>query len=179
MSAEVSRIILRTAGTARQEIRELLVGLLAAELVAPSRCIWLVSPWLRDVALLDNRSAAFRGVGPGWARREVSLFDVLAELTRRGSELIVATRPGDGNDASLVALQRAVGDGPAAKRLRSELRPQLHAKGLVGDDYCLSGSMNFTRNGIEHLDEMVTYTTDPEHVGALRIEFAQEYGGLA
>jgi len=87
------------------------------------------------------------------------------------------TRPGDGNERALERLQRLVGAGPLAARLRTETRPALHAKGLLSDDYCLSGSMNFTRNGIENLDEMVTYTTNPETVGALRLEFDQEYGG--
>ena len=176
MSQSSLRIILRTSNSAREEIKELLSGLLAAELVAPSRQIWLVSPWLGDVDLLDNRSAAFRGVGPGWGRREVRLLDVLGELVTRGSKLVVATRPGEGVDRAQEALRRAVGTGPAAARLRFEIRPQLHAKGLLGDDYCVSGSMNFTKNGIENLEEMVTYTTDPAQVGALRLEFGREYG---
>lgn len=179
MTSGATRIILRTATSARHEIRELLAGLLAAELVAPSKHVWLVSPWLRDIAMLDNRSAAYRGIGPGWGQREVSLFDVLAELTRRGSQLVVVTRPGEQNGRALQALRRVNGGGLAADRLKIETRAQLHAKGLLGDDYCLSGSMNFTRNGIVHLDELVTYTTDPEQVSALRIEFAQEYGGGA
>lgn len=177
MSEAGSRVILRTATTARLEIKELLSGVLAAELVAPSRCLWLVSPWVRDVELLDNRSAAFRGLGPGWGRKYVRLFEVVGELARRGAQVIVATRPADGVEGSLTSLRRAVGDGPAASRLHLLTRPNLHAKGLLGDDYCVSGSMNFTHNGVEHLDEMVTYTTEPAVVGALRIEFSREYGG--
>ena len=179
MSAVGSRVVFRTATAARTEIKELLVGVLAAELVAPSRRIWLVSPWLADIDLLDNRAAAFRGIGPGWGRRVIRLFDVLGELTRRGTDVIVATRPGAESDGTLAALRRAVGEGPAAARLHCETRAQLHTKGLLGDDYCISGSMNFTRNGIEHLDEVVTYLTDPAQVGALRIEFGQEYGGAS
>lgn len=177
MSRSETRVIFRTSGAAQHEIRELLASLLVAELISPSERLWLVSPWLRDVLLLDNRSAAFRGVGPGWARRELGLFDVLSELMRRGSKLTVVTRPGDGNERALADLVRIVGTRPAAERLRMDTRPDLHAKGLLGDDYCLSGSMNFTRNGIENLDEMVTYTTNPEQIGALRIEFDLEYGG--
>ena len=180
MSESASRVILRTGSAARHEIRDLLSGLLAAELLAPSRRIFLVSPWLSDIDLLDNRTAAFRGIGPGWARRELRLFDVLAELAKRGCELVVATRPPErGIDQVEASLRRALGDGPAAKRLHYETRPLLHTKGLLGDDYCLSGSMNFTRNGVDHLDEMVTYTTDPSQVGHLRLEFTQEYGGGA
>jgi phosphatidylserine/phosphatidylglycerophosphate/cardiolipin synthase-like enzyme len=179
VSSGDTRVILRTSGAAQHEIRELLASLLAGELISPSERLWLVSPWLRDIRLLDNRSAAFRGVGPGWARRELGLFDVLSELAWRGSKLTVVTRPETGNERALDSLRRIVGTGLAAARLHIDTRPDLHAKGLLGDDYCLSGSMNFTRNGIENLDEMVTYTTNVEQVGALRIEFEQEYGGVA
>jgi phosphatidylserine/phosphatidylglycerophosphate/cardiolipin synthase-like enzyme len=179
MSGIASRVVIRTATAARTEIKELLAGVLAAELVAPSRRIWLVSPWLADVDLLDNRAAAFRGIGPGWGRRMIGLFDVLGEFTRRGSEVIVATRPGAESDGTLAALRLAAGQGPSAARLHCETRSQLHTKGLLGDDFCISGSMNFTRNGVEHLDEIVTYVTDPAQVGALRIEFGQEYGGAS
>lgn len=176
MSGGATRQIMRTATSAHNEIRELLGGILCAELVAPSERVWLVSPWIRDVELLDNRSGAFRGIGPGWARQELRLCKLLAELARRGTKLTVVTRPGDGNDEALAILRREVGDGPAAARLHCQTRTELHTKGLLGDDYCLSGSMNFTRNGIDRLDEMVTYTTDAAQVGTLRIEFQQEYG---
>lgn len=178
MTESSTRMILSGSRTGRNEIRELLGGLLASELIAPSEHLWLVSPWLRDVALLDNRAAAYRGIGPGWARRQIGLFDILAELTRRGSRLLVVTRPDDGNPRALDALRRTVGDGAAARRFSAETRPDLHTKGLVGDDYGLIGSMNFTRNGIEHLDEAISFTRDTAQVGSMRLAFEQEYGRL-
>jgi phosphatidylserine/phosphatidylglycerophosphate/cardiolipin synthase-like enzyme len=176
MSAQMDRIVLRTAQSARREIQELLAGVLSAELVAPSRKLWLISPWLRDVPLLDNRSGAFQGVGPGWARKEISLFEILGELARRGSRLIVATRTGKENQKAHEALRHALGNQRAEKRLTIHRRPKLHSKGLLGEGYCISGSMNFTHNGIEHLEEMITYTRDPARVGRLRIEFDSEFG---
>lgn len=177
MNGSGTRVILRTASSSRLEIRELVAGILAAELLFPSRCIWLVSPWIRDIELLDNRTAAFRGLGPTWAQREIRLFDILAELVRRGATLVIATLPGDDNARVLETLQREIKATGDEKRLNVVFRPQLHAKGLVGDDFCLSGSMNFTRNGIENLDEMVTFTRVASDVGALRMEFEKEYGG--
>lgn len=173
MKSGGTRLILRTAGTARREIQELLAGVLAAELVVPSTRLWLVSPWLRDVPILDNRSAAFRGIGPGWARREIGLFDILAEILRRGSEVTIATRPE--RETVFAILRRMLGER-SVRRLNFVERSKLHTKGLLGEDYCIIGSMNFTQNGVEVLEELVRYTTNVEEVGELRLEFASEYG---
>ena len=53
------RRIFRSSSTSNAEIRELLESLFAAELLSPSRCLWLVSPWLTDLELLDNRAGAW------------------------------------------------------------------------------------------------------------------------
>ena len=40
------------------------------------------------------------------------------------------------------------------------LEPDFHEKGLLGDDYSLDGSMNFTFRGITVNDEHLVYRTD-------------------
>lgn len=176
MSNQLERVIHRSSLAAQAEVKELLAGIFAAELVAPSAKLWLVSPWIRDVRLLDNRGAAFRGVGPSWGRRQLGIFDVLAELCRRRTEVTVVTRSSDDNPRAMDELERLVGEGFAAARLRICYRDDLHTKGLVGEDYCVRGSMNFTRNGIEKLDEWVTYSTDERVVGEARLSFQEYYG---
>lgn len=176
MSDQLERVIHRSSLAAQGEVQELLAGIFAAELVAPSAKLWLVSPWIRDVPLLDNRGAAFRGVGPSWGRRQLGIFDVLAELCRRRTEVTVVTRPSDDNRLAMKQLERVVGEGVAATRLHICYREDLHTKGLLGEDYCLRGSMNFTRNGIEKLDEWVTYSTDEQVVGEARLSFQRHYG---
>ena len=52
----------------------------------------------------------------------------------------------------------------------------MHEKGLLGDDYYLSGSMNFTENGIRLNDEAVKYELSPEAVAQARVSFRQQYG---
>lgn len=179
MMPTAARHILRTSSAARGEISDLLQALLVAELISPSGCIWLVSPWLSNVPVIDNRSGAMRGLDAGWARRQIRLVEVLAHLLEVGSEVHVVVRPGAGNEAVLAELEGAAGRWRHARRLHLERRPDLHAKGLLGDDYCLSGSMNFTRNGVEHLDEMVTLVIDSAEVARLRLAFTHEYGGPA
>jgi phosphatidylserine/phosphatidylglycerophosphate/cardiolipin synthase-like enzyme len=52
----------------------------------------------------------------------------------------------------------------------------LHTKGLVGDDYRIIGSMNFTFFGIEINDEAIHFDQDIEAVVQTRLEFEQQYG---
>src|SRR4051794_33569017 len=49
-----TRLLHKTSGRSRNEAREVLEFFFLAELLSPSRCLWIVSPWLRDVTLFDN-----------------------------------------------------------------------------------------------------------------------------
>ena len=178
MTGGGDRVVLRTHMTARYEIRDLLAGAFASELIAPSRCLWLVSPWLRDIEVLDNRSAAFRGVGPTWGRRTVRLYEALAALAERGSSLVVATRSSDDGKRAIDELRRRLAEAQVDDRLSAVSRPELHAKGLLADGFCISGSMNFTHHGVQHAEEMIRYETAAERVAELRVAFRAEYGGV-
>jgi len=170
-----TRQFLQSASDARNAVRELLQLVFASELVAPSRCLWIVSPWLRDVPALDNRTGSFISVCPDLPRTEVRLSRVLRVLIERGTQIVIATRPGSGNRQVLDGL----GDLPEGNDLIFHERPDLHAKGIVGDRFCLIGSMNLTYNGLEHLTEMLVFQTDRHHVEQLRVAFRSEYGGAA
>jgi phosphatidylserine/phosphatidylglycerophosphate/cardiolipin synthase-like enzyme len=176
MKARAQRIIVRTSRTARQEIQELVRGVLAAELLSPSPQVWLVSPWIRNFELFDNRSASFSGLSSQWGRRVVHFLDVLVDLTRRGSHLTVVTRPDNENNDFLADFQRKLGPERSSQQLQTRLVRELHTKMLLGDDYLISGSMNFTRNGLENLDESVSFMTDPSEIAAARLTLIQAYG---
>ena len=68
-SMSTTRRIFRSSYTSNAEIRELLELLFTAELLLPSRCLWIISPWLSDLDLLDNRSDAFSSLDPQWGPR--------------------------------------------------------------------------------------------------------------
>jgi phosphatidylserine/phosphatidylglycerophosphate/cardiolipin synthase-like enzyme len=171
-----ARQFLQSAGDSRNSARELLQLVFASELVAPSRCVWLVSPWIRDVPVLDNTTGGFVSLCPEFPRGEVRLSSVLKELMRRGTQIVVATRPEQGNRQIVDALADST---DRLHLLRVSERPELHAKGIVGDRYALTGSMNLTYNGLEHLTEMLLFQVDRGRVEELRILFRDEYGGLA
>lgn len=170
-----SRQFLQSAADARNSVRELLQLIFAAELLAPSRCLWIVSPWLRDVPVLDNTTGAFVCLGPELPRTEVRLSRVLRELVDRGTQLVMATRSEDGNRQVVDALG---GIGPGDGLIFHE-RADLHAKGIVGDRHSLIGSMNLTYNGLDRLTEMLVFQSDPADVEQLRAAFRSEYGGRA
>jgi len=172
-----SRQIIRSSSTSNAEIRELLEGVFAAELLRPSRCLWLVSPWLSDIELLDNRSGAFASLDPQWGPRQIRLVEMLGRLLELGTEVIIATRPDRHNESFLRKLEdvaRAAGD---ESRITFHRSPTLHTKGILGDDFYISGSMNITFNGIEVLQEGLLFTTDAESVSNARIAFIDGYGG--
>jgi phosphatidylserine/phosphatidylglycerophosphate/cardiolipin synthase-like enzyme len=177
MNPSTTRHILRNSSASRNEIRELLQGLFVRELLHPSRCLWLVSPWVRDIEVLDNRTGAFRSLDPDLPATHLRLGEVLRRLLDRGTRVVVAVRP---EPESLLFCQRLLqsveGRHPegALTLLRRDL---LHAKGLVGDDFGLTGSMNFTHNGIEIQTELVTLERAPAQVANLRVLFHGEYGG--
>jgi len=177
MNPVSTRQILRSSSASRNEIRELLQGLFVRELLHPSRCLWLVSPWVRDIEVLDNRTAAFRSLDPDLPPTSLRLSEVLRRLLVRGTRLVLATRPEPESLRFCKTLQEWVVGRLPPEALTLYKRDVLHTKGLVGDDFGLIGSMNFTHSGIEIQTELVTLQRDPSQVARLRVDFQAEYGG--
>ncbi len=168
-----TRQFLQTASDARNSVRELFQTIFAAELVLPSRCLWIVSPWLRDIPVLDNDTGDFLTVCSEFPKTTVRLSRVLRELLNRGTQVVIATRPESGNRQVLDGL----GEAARSANVVFHERADLHAKGLVGDRYSLIGSMNLTYNGLAHLTEMLIFETDRARIEHLRLAFRREYGG--
>jgi phosphatidylserine/phosphatidylglycerophosphate/cardiolipin synthase-like enzyme len=168
-----ARQFLQSSTDSRNSVRELLQLIFSAELLAPSRCLWLVSPWLRDLPVLDNTTGSFLSLCPEFPRNEVRLSLVLRELMNRGSQLIIATRPDVGNTQLVESLRDMSTDDQVIFHERAEL----HAKGIVGDRYSLVGSMNLTYNGLDRLTELLVFETERSSVEQLRLSFHREYGG--
>jgi hypothetical protein len=171
-----TRLLHKTSGRSRNEAREVLEFFFLAELLSPSRCLWIVSPWLRDVTLFDNRAGAFATLFPDLPRRELRLTDALRELMARGTRVLLVTRPppDDGNVGRIME-ESAIASGRSSQ-LMVHNRPESHTKGIVGDQAAIVGSMNFTHNGLDVQIEYVQLTTDGEPLSKLQLEFASTYG---
>lgn len=172
------RRIFRSSSTSNAEIRELLESLLTAELLSPSRCLWLVSPWLTDLELLDNRAGAWSALDPQWGPRQLRLAELLGRMLEMGVHVVIATRPDAHNEQFLRKLDDLVKSSGVESLLTVHRKATLHHKGFLGDDFYLSGSMNLTFNGVEILDEGVTFETNRDATEHARIAFLNDYGGV-
>lgn len=170
------RRISRTTLSYRHEIREMLEGIFIAELFAPSDRMWLVSPWVTDIVVVDNTAGLYEPLTVEWGARELRLSEIVATLIRRGVILTLATRATPENqgfvEQTRASLAHSGGDPQLFRVFTSET---LHEKGLLGRGYHLSGSMNFTRNGVEMLEEAVVYDTDPAFVAQARLDFERRW----
>lgn len=172
-----SRRIAKSSTTCRGEIADLLQGIFTAELIRPSTCLWIVSPWVSDIAVIDNRVGAFSGLDPTWGQRHLRLSEVLRALLRVGGEIRIATRPDRHNDWFFRTLQDDTRSDGTSGLVTWQFSDDLHTKGLLGDDYYLGGSMNLTYNGVQVLEETVTFETDPEAVARTRLIMYDRWGG--
>ncbi|MBF0097672.1 MAG: PLD-like domain protein [Magnetococcales bacterium] len=165
------RRIFKSVGTSRNVVNELITLMFLAELVDPGPEVWIVSPWISDVPLLDNRAGSFNAVNPGWGRREIRLSDVAVQLMLGGNRLIIVTRPDEHNKIFLHRLEDAVAETDLTTALEVIVRDKLHTKGILTRRGLLLGSMNLTYNGLELNDEVVEYDIDPANLADARLAF--------
>lgn len=81
------RRIFKSHQTGVATIRELLQTMFVGEMLLVGKKIWIVSPWVSNVVLIDNRSGNFDTLNPEWSRREIRLVDVLVALMARDAML--------------------------------------------------------------------------------------------
>ena len=153
-------------------LNDLLQNLLVSELIVPSSQLWVLSPWISDIDVVDNSAGQFKSILPGLPSRRIRLTEVLLELARRGSDVRVLIRDADSNALALRRLEDAGGNGT---RPTVKIHPYLHDKGIVGDRFHIQGSMNFTYFGQAVNDEGVTLTEDPHAIAEARIAYNAKY----
>jgi phosphatidylserine/phosphatidylglycerophosphate/cardiolipin synthase-like enzyme len=170
-----ARTIYKRYDRAREEVNRLLTTIFAGEMLAPSKELWLVSPWIRDIAVLDNRAGDFNALQASWGRREIRLFECLGELLERGSVVRIKTSDDPTSIDLLAGLQREADAAGYGDRLATKSASLLHTKGLLTSRCLIRGSMNFTFRGVELNEEAVTYDTDPAEIAEMRISVAEQW----
>ncbi len=177
-AASTVRLIVKTADVGRDEVRDLLESLLGVELLAPGAELWLVSPWISDLPVLDNRAGRYAGLEPTWPKRHLTLSELLAFALRASAQtrLWVVTRPDPRNNHFCERLGNlAAFDGTADRVTIDRGHDELHTKGLVATTFLLNGSMNFTKNGIQVFDEAVQLETDAARIAHFRLSLHGPY----
>jgi phosphatidylserine/phosphatidylglycerophosphate/cardiolipin synthase-like enzyme len=167
------RRIFRTQTTGSTTIQELLQSMFVAEMLVSTAELWIVSPWISNVVLIDNRSGNYDSLNPEWGRREVRLVDVLLALMSRGTEVFIVTRDDETNRAFLGKLQDTALELSLEDKISLTVRDQLHTKGVLLSNSLLMGSMNLTYNGMVINDEWVQFSLDEQDLAQTRLEFKQ------
>ncbi|MBF0239220.1 MAG: phosphatidylserine/phosphatidylglycerophosphate/cardiolipin synthase family protein [SAR324 cluster bacterium] len=175
------RRIFKTQSTGVETLRELLETMFVSELLKVGISengnaeIWLVSPWISNVVLVDNRTGNFDTLNPEWGRTEIRLSDILVTLMDRGTTVIIVTLNVESNQSFLVKLNELVQEYTLDSHLKLILREKLHTKGILLTRCLLLGSMNLTHNGININDEFIEYIIDQEAIASTKLEFQQIY----
>lgn len=151
-----------TGPSQTRAIRDLLQGIFALEALNPSARLWLVSGWVSNIGVIDNRARQFVSIDPNWPSTMIPLSSVFKTILERGGSIAMVLRD-DPHNYQFVERVRPLISAFSA-RFKIHLSPDFHEKGLVGDDFALSGSMNFTHRGLEVNDEHIIYRTDPSIV---------------
>ena len=156
-------------------VRDLFQNLLVAELIHPSPKLWLFFAWISDVEIIDNSAREFASLEPDWPAAPIRLSQVLRALLGRGVQIRLVIREDGHNDyfiARMQTLKARYGD-----QIKWTMEKSFHAKGLLGSDFFLSGSMNLTLNGISINGEHLVLRTDPAAVGEQSIELESRWEG--
>ena len=179
------RRIFQTKTTSHGEVRDVLQMLFANELLCPSQKIWLVSPWIGDIPILDNRTGGFDAINPEWTGREIRLSEVLTQLMSFGCFINVVTVSQEDEFTNSYFIDRmekyAEEMGLRGQiNINEKRRPDfdtigLHVKGILTDRGFLSGSMNISNKGITQNDEMIEYDINSERIAEAKSFFTKEY----
>ena len=153
---------------------DFLQSLFVAELIVPSSRVWLSSPWITDIDLINNSARQFAHLVPSWPSSWIRMSDVLRALVERGSELVVISNYDEHNVEFLSRIELLRQAHP--RRVHTIKTASVHEKGILSDNFTLDGSMNFTYRGVNINQEYLAYHCDPETVHERRMVLEERWG---
>jgi len=123
--------------------------------------------------MIDNRARQFGSLCPDWSASRIRLIQLLEALLERGAQITIIVNDSPHNNEFVSLIQ------PLCRIYASELRiirsPELHEKGIVGDWFSLTGSMNLTYNGVYVNQEHLAFTCNRERVVERRLSFQHRW----
>ena len=173
------RILGNASKYPRNEAQEILQFIFVSELLQPGASFWLVSPWISDISIIREGDFLFPDTLGDMPRSEIRLTEALIGMANAGTQVRIVTKTGESKNFD-DALQREKTGVRCLhpQNIEVQWESDLHAKGIVGDEYSLTGSMNYTYYGININDELLTFSTIPADVGDLRARFEKDYGAV-
>jgi hypothetical protein len=154
-------------------IADLLQSIFVAEALCPSDPIWILSGWISDIPVIENGAREFGGIDPDWPTGKVRLSQVLRTILSKGGRIAFVLRDVDHNKRFVERLAPLEREFP--NQIWWTLGEYEHQKGIVGRNFDLAGSMNFTHHGTRVNGEHLIYRTTPEVVAARRLELANQW----
>lgn len=154
-------------------IRDLLQSLFIMELLRPSSRLWLAFGWISDIEVIDNRARQFAALQPDWPASGIRLSQIMSALVEAGGKIALVLREIDHNRQFIDAIQPLRARFP--DQIKVAMGAVVHDKGILGDDFLLSGSMNLTYNGVTVNDEHLTLRTDMASVQEWRLALEQKW----
>jgi len=155
----------------QRALKEVLGAQLVALMMNPQP-LWLVSPWVSNFTVLDNRSGNWDYVEPAWGNREIYFLELLAGMVNYGVELKMVTRNQPINSDFVKQLRNRLHEKAVFHHMWSDA---LHTKGLLSHAFFLQGSMNFTWSGSNRNEECMVLTNDRDIITTSRMEFEKQY----
>jgi hypothetical protein len=147
-----------------------------SEVLVPSTPLWIVTPWISDVPIIDNRAGRFTGLIPALPQRWIRLGEILEQQLIRGGSLVVACRPDDHNRSFTDEFHRRTREIGREQRVLVSESAELHEKGILSGAVFLSGSMNLTYNGLRRLEEVIHLTDESDAVARARAAYRDRWG---
>jgi len=169
-----SRLIKSRARGSSLQLLGCLNSLFALELLRPSEELYLISPWVSKVPLLDNRFGQFRALAGELDTAVLHLGDILTLLAARGTHVRILYRtPANEMTDQFLHSVRDV-ENIAIRAVRD-----LHEKGLISSHVYVHGSMNFTYAGVNINDESIEIVRDEDLVWRALQEARVSWEGAA
>ena len=153
---------------------EFLQSLFIFEIIHPSSAIWISSPWVNDVEIVDNSARQFGSLVPSLPSSMIRLSVLCELLAERGVRLTIIVNLDSQNDEFVSRISRLEESYP--NKLRVIRTRDVHEKGIVTDHFTLDGSMNFTFRGIHINQEYLSYRCDPELVFQRQLVLEERWG---
>ena len=152
---------------------EFLQSLFISELIRPSSRIWISSPWINDIDLIDNTARQFGALVPSWPASWIRLSDVLGALLDRGAEIVIIANY-DPRNIEFLSRMESLGE-VHLRRVHIIQTADVHEKGILSDNFTLDGSMNFTYRGVNINQEYLGYRCDPQIVHQRRLVLEERW----
>jgi hypothetical protein len=157
-------------------VSDVIQSLFISEVLAPSDELWLLSPWISDIPVIDNSAGAFSSLLPARPVGAITLTDALIHLGGQGAQIYVIVRKDSRNLLVSNKLRTAQISGDLSILVIEQ--DNLHEKALLSSRFLLQGSMNFTHFGREVNEEALVLDSTSDSIARARLDYHRRFAPL-